>query len=85
MDTHKLFKGSISIGKAKENRASHQLSKAFANHVSAKGLSSHDVPTLLHHNRLSPKDKNIWDEAYREEYLEIYRHGLPQLSQSTIK
>ena len=39
-----------------------------AKHVSAKGLTSYDVPTLINHKNLPPQDRKIWHEAYKEEY-----------------
>ena len=41
----------------------------LALHVSAVNLHSHLSPSSLkHHQILHPDDKEIWDEAYREEY-----------------
>jgi len=57
------------------NKSSKTLSKIIANHVSAKGLESHDVPTLLSHKKMSSNDRKIWDAAYAEEYFGL--HDLP--------
>eukprot|EP00957_Ditylum_brightwellii_P167340 12739540-Ditylum_brightwellii.AAC.1 len=47
----------------------------IVHHVSAKGLSSLNIPTLTQHHMLSLSDKEIWDNAYKEEY-----NGLEALS-----
>ena len=41
---------------------------AVANHVSAVNLHSKDAPTLINMSRMKTKDKDIWQEAYDEEY-----------------
>ena len=70
-----LYKGHVSIQQVLLNKSSKTLSKIIANHVSAKGLESHDVPTLLSHKNMSPNDRKIWDAAYAEEYFGL--HDLP--------
>ena len=68
MNTHQIFRGHPSYRKLQQAKSSLTIGKAFARHISAKGLSSRDVPTLINHKRLKPKDKQIWDSAYSEEY-----------------
>ena len=63
-----LIKGHPSHKKIREWIHSRYIGESFANHVSARDLSSHDVPTLIQHRLLKPKDKRIWDASYREEY-----------------
>jgi len=64
-----LYKGHISIQQVLLNKSSKTLFTIIANHVSAKGLQSHDVPTLLKHKKMSSKnDKEIWDAAYAEKF-----------------
>ena len=36
--------------------------------VSAANLSLLEAPTLLKHHKLPPKDKETWDQAYKDEY-----------------
>jgi Reverse transcriptase (RNA-dependent DNA polymerase). len=40
--------------------------------ISASTLESTHEPKLHEHYKLSPKDKRIWDEAYREEYFGLH-------------
>ena len=44
----------------------------FANKVSAKNLLTNQEPKLHHHNKLSPSDKEIWDQSYLEEYMGLH-------------
>jgi len=69
LETHQIFRGHPSYRKLQAAKSSLTLGKVIARHVSAKGLSSHDVPTLIKHKRLNSKDKLIWDAAYSEEYF----------------
>jgi len=69
MNSHQLFRGHPSYKKLVQAKSSFILGKAIAKHVSAKGLSSHDVPTLVNHRRMKKQDKDIWDSAYAEEYF----------------
>lgn len=64
-----LYKGHASIQQVLLSKSSRTLSKIIANHVSAKNLQNHDVPTLLKHKKMSKNDKDIWDAAYAEEYF----------------
>jgi dUTPase len=41
--------------------------------ISATNLDSHHEPKLHEHYKLSPKDKQIWDESYREEYFGLHK------------
>ena len=68
IETSQLFKGHLPFPKVIQARQSSNFSSAFARHISAKGLTSLDVPTLLQHKHLNPNDKAIWDSAYAEEY-----------------
>lgn len=40
--------------------------------ISASSLQSHLEPKLHEHYKLSPKDREIWDESYREEYFGLH-------------
>ena len=64
-----LFKGHQTQTTVYKTQSTMQLTKAVAKHVSAVGLSSPDAPHLLKHPSLIPKDKEIWDAAYSEEYF----------------
>ena len=68
VNQHILFQGHPRFASLIRLRQTRDLSCAIATHVSAAGLYSHDVPTLVKHKSLNPKDKEIWDEAYAEEY-----------------
>lgn len=50
------------------SRAHGAIHSIVACHVSATGLTSDDVPTLLQQRHLNPTDKAIWDAAYAEEF-----------------
>jgi deoxyuridine 5''-triphosphate nucleotidohydrolase (dut) len=41
--------------------------------ISASSLQSQQEPKLHEHYKLSPKDKQVWDEAYREEYFGLHQ------------
>ena len=47
---------------------SRYIGKILANHISAKGLTSTDVPTLIQHKLLNKINRKIWNDAYFEEY-----------------
>ena len=70
-----LFSGHPRYKTIKNLRAALQFSTMIAKHVSARGLTSEDVPTLLHHHHLNRNDNKIWDSAYDEEYFGLT--GLP--------
>ena len=70
-----LFQGHPKDKSLAKLQKQHNLSIAIAKHVSARGLSTENVPTLLQHKFLNPKDKFIWDSAYAEEYDGLL--GLP--------
>jgi len=40
--------------------------------ISASSLSSQHEPKLHEHYKLSPNDKQIWDDSYREEYFGLH-------------
>ena len=63
-----LFKGHLPYKRIEQQLQSRYVGSIVAEHVSARELSSHYVPHLIEHKRLKPKDKLIWDAAYREEY-----------------
>ena len=64
-----LFEGHPAYKKIEKLLQSRYIGSIVANHVCAKGLSTHDVPTLIQHKLLQPGDKKIWDAAYREEFF----------------
>ena len=69
----KLFHGwqsRASVLNARQVRATSNVlaSTIFARKVSAKNLNLMQAPTLLKHHKLHPEDKEIWDEAYKDEY-----------------
>jgi len=67
--TFQLFQGHQTFRKIIETRSSFNLGAIIARHVSATSLSSTDAPNLLKHCTLNKNDKEIWDNAYKEEYL----------------
>ena len=67
-NTFQIFRGHQNFHRVTQTRSSFNLGIAAAKHVSAMQLTSHDVPTLLNHNKLNKMDKEIWDRAYAEEY-----------------
>jgi len=67
--THQIFKGHPHFARIHQMKNNYLLSSAIAKHVSAANLTSHDVPTLIQHKLLCPEDKQIWDNAYAEEYF----------------
>ena len=69
INTHQIFKGHPHFTKLIQAKQNYLLSNTVAKHVSAAGLTSTDVPTLLQHKNLKPNDKKIWDAAYEEEYF----------------
>ena len=68
----KLFEGHPKDKTINRLRQQHNLSniiaKFIAKHVSARNLTSEQVPTLIQHKFLNANDKRIWDDAYAEEY-----------------
>ena len=63
-----LHKGHPSYKKIQQLLQSRYIGAIVASHVSAKGLSSSHIPHLIEHKLLHPKDKKIWNAAYKEEY-----------------
>ena len=68
----KLFQGhpkDKSINKlCQQHIFSNAIAKFISKHVSARGLTSENVPTLIQHKFLNANNKRIWDDAYSEEY-----------------
>jgi deoxyuridine 5'-triphosphate nucleotidohydrolase len=52
------------------NNPAHAIATIFK--ISAAELQSQTEPKLHEHYKLSPKDKQIWDESYREEYFGLH-------------
>ena len=69
ISTFQLFAGHQPFNKVHQARASYELSRVVARHVSATALTTSKAPTLLQHVNMHPNDKQIWDSAYAEEYL----------------
>jgi len=68
LQTFQCFSGHVPAWKVWQTRTTFNMGNIFARHVSANGLTSQDVPNLIHHSRLNEKDRSIWDAAYSEEY-----------------
>jgi len=69
LDTGQLFKGHSKFKNVYDTRSQIGLKVCVLRHVSAHGLQSLLAPTSLRaHHKLSSNDKEIWDEAYAEEY-----------------
>ncbi len=69
LDTGQLFKGHAKFKNVYDTRSQIGLKDCVLRHVSAHGLQSLLAPTSLRaHHKLSSNDKEIWDEAYAEEY-----------------
>ena len=67
--TNQLFEGhpkNKTISAIIDNR---KLSMIIAKHVSARNLTSEDVPSPLQHRLLNENDRKIWDAACAEEYF----------------
>ena len=70
----RLFRGWVNTHQAQVARHVQITSNIIAHHIharkiSAKDLQVMDTPTsLLKHSKLHPKDKQIWDSSYKEEY-----------------
>mmetsp|Transcript_12383 Transcript_12383/g.17658 ORF Transcript_12383/g.17658 Transcript_12383/m.17658 type:complete len:109 (+) Transcript_12383:2250-2576(+) len=46
----------------------------IAFHVSATTLIQNSSPSSLsNHHKLHPHDKQIWDQAYKEEYMDLFQ------------
>ena len=68
VNNKKLFNGWKNKNTVITARVLRAKSNIIARHVSAKGLSSLQEPTLYKHHNLPPADKLIWDRSYTEEY-----------------
>jgi len=69
ISTFQLFPGHQPFKRVHQARASYQLGRIVARHVSATSLTTNKAPTLLQHAKMNPNDKQVWDSAYAEEYL----------------
>jgi len=69
LDSGRLFRGHAKFKNVYNARTQVSLQSCVLMHVSAHGLQSLIAPTsLIHHHKLQPGDKAIWDDAYNEEY-----------------
>ena len=75
IETYQLFQGHPRFKHVKQLRAPHLISTIFARHVSAVGLTSSQLPTLIKQREFNPNNKRIWESAYDEEYDGLV--GLP--------
>lgn len=73
-----ILAGSSSPERLTDQNITQQLNDNPANaivtifKISASSLESFHEPKLHKHYKFSPKDKQIWDEAYREEYFGLH-------------
>lgn len=72
INSKQLFPGHPKYKPLIEGRINTILSDTIANHISAAGLTSEDVPSLIDHYKLHPTDQKIWKSAYSEEYFGLY-------------
>ena len=63
-----IVKGHIPFAHLNLIRQTQGLHEAVAHHVSAANLQNLDPPALINHSCLSSSDKEIWDQAYNEEF-----------------
>jgi hypothetical protein len=69
LDTGQLFRGHAKFRRVYNARAQVQLRHSVLRHVSAHGLLSLVAPSSLKsHLSMHPNDKEIWDDAYCEEF-----------------
>jgi hypothetical protein len=69
LDTGQLFKGHTKFRRVYNVRTQIQLRDAVLRHVSAHDLTSLIAPVFLRsHNEMTETDKQIWDDAYFEEF-----------------
>ena len=66
-ESFQLFHGHPRYKTIQKLKAAKQFTTIFAKHVSARGLTTEDLPTLLKHKLLNPNDQRIWNSAYAEE------------------
>jgi len=67
--TGQLFRGHTKFQRVYQARAQVQLRDCVLRHVSAHGLTSLMSPSSLkQHANMLPSDKQIWDDAYDDEY-----------------
>ena len=69
INTKQLFQGHPRYKPLIEGRINAYIAQLFAYHVSARGLSSEDVSTLLHHANLPPVDRKIWNKALKNTWV----------------
>jgi hypothetical protein len=69
LDSGQLFRGHTKFQRVFQARDQVQLKQCILQHVSAHGLHSLVAPSSLkNHSNMIPGDKQIWDDAYNEEY-----------------
>ncbi len=69
LDSGQLFKGQTKFDRVYQARQQVQLKNCVLRHISAHGLDSIIAPSSLKHfQTMSTNDKNIWKQAYDEEY-----------------
>jgi deoxyuridine 5'-triphosphate nucleotidohydrolase len=66
---NKLIRGHPPFHKIYEERQSEIFRESVARHISAASLKDLDAPTLLQMHSLSNHDKQLWKQAYDEEYF----------------
>ena len=69
IQSHQIFSGHPHFARIHQMKNNYLLTSGIAKHVSAANLTSQDVPTLIQHKLLCQTDKQIWDNAYAEEYF----------------
>ena len=69
-----LIRGHPSFNKIIANRNSNTFKDSVARHVSAANLKNLDIPTLLQMQSMEEGDKQLWKQAYDEEF-----YGLEKL------
>ena len=67
--TFQLFEGQPKNKTISSIIQQRELTNIIARHVSARNLTTEDVPSLLQHRLLNANDRRIWDSAYAEEYF----------------
>jgi deoxyuridine 5'-triphosphate nucleotidohydrolase len=65
---NKLIRGHPPFHKIYEERRSTIFQESVARHISAASLKDLDAPTLLQMHSLDNQDKQLWKQAYDEEY-----------------
>jgi len=83
IQSHQIFQNHPHFSIIFQMKNNFLLSSGIAKHVSAANLTSKDVPTLIQHKLLCQTDKQIWDDAYAEEYFGL--QNLPAWTTITQK